>query len=146
MGGIESRLRVSNIWENIEKIIAKCTLNLKLSKTEIGYFRIPNPNPPNRKILLKNTNTYMPTYIFVIAKRSKVNLRTVLSKHTCSCFLKYLMFFFCFKIRIFIWLCFFPKYDFHFPVLLIDSDGSGPKKTGPGRAHDHGLRAGPGRA
>ena len=26
------------------------------------------------------------------------------------------------------------------------SDGSGPKKTGPGRAYDHGLRAGPGRA
>ena len=29
---------------------------------------------------------------------------------------------------------------------MSSSDGSGPKKTGPGRAHDHGLRAGPGRA
>ena len=110
---------------NEKKIIAKSTLNLKLSKTEIGYFRISNPNPPNRKILLKNTNTYMPTYIFVIAKRSKVNLRTVLSKHTCSCFLKYLMFFFCFKIRIFIWLCLFTKYDFNFAFLLIDFPPSG---------------------
>ena len=38
------------------------------------------------------------------------------------------------------------NFDLTLKIIMYISDGSGPKKTGPGRAHDHGLRAGPGRA